>query len=513
MKEKSVARLEVIAWAILAFGAALRLYQLAEFPFHPDEAIHAWFAYGFRSYRYDPTYHGPLLYHLVAPLLFLLDANDFTARLVPALLGILLLWMVLWPGRRFLGERAALWSGGILAISPVVVAYSRRLLHDSLVLVLTLSAVYCFQVALEQPSTSRAGRNARIALAIVFTLFLATKANAFFIAAMLLAFWIWKKVATQPRAEYRFDWKTSLLCVMGVLVVWVSLYRQDALPALPRMIEYWGGQQSEPRLPGPNDYYLKLMLLYELPIVLFALWGAWCAASRRTPFTDLVLWWALTSLALYAIANEKVPWLLVHQILPMSLLAGYGLAQLEWKGTARKLALGFSLFIGAIFLLRHIEATNLAPAADRREPMFFAQTTEDYRESLFEALESTSSAGHLDVWIEPDLQWPAAWYLRDESPLLGESRALWNRSAPDASTLRVLISTPESWQDLQFSGKYSGWHANIVDRYVWPRPAWSALVPQRFIEFWRFREAGRDNGVLAEDSVLQCAIATRNPTD
>jgi uncharacterized protein (TIGR03663 family) len=238
----NTSRSDWIAVAILFCGVALRLYKLGDFPFHPDEAIHAWFAHGLAHYRYDPIYHGPLLYHLVATAFGILGASDFTARLVPSLLGVLLLWLVLWPGRRFLGERAALWSGALLAISPVVVAYSRRLLHDSLVLVLTLGAVYCFQIALEEPSTSRAGRNARIGLVAILTLFLATKANAFFIAAMLLAFWVWRKLFG-PRREFYLDWKTPAVALLIAGVLWCALYRQDALSALPRMIEYWSGQQ------------------------------------------------------------------------------------------------------------------------------------------------------------------------------------------------------------------------------------------------------------------------------
>jgi uncharacterized protein (TIGR03663 family) len=511
MNEKSSLRLEAVVWLILLCGAALRFYQLGEFPFHPDEAQHAWFALGLGHYHYDPVYHGPLLYHLVAAVFGLIGASDFSARLVPAVLGVLLLWLALWPGRRFLGARAALWSGALLALSPVVVAYARRLLHDSLVLVLTLAAVYCFQVALEEPSTSRDGRHARLGLAALLALFLATKANAFFIAAMLLAFWLWKKITVRRRESNLCDWKTPVYSLLIVLVLWAALFRGDALSALPRMIAYWGGQQKQPRLPGPHSYYFVLMLLYELPIALAALWGAWCALKKRTPFTDLVLWWALTSLALYAIANEKVPWLLVHQILPMCLLAGYGLAQLELKTTPRKMALGLAASISAIFLLRHIEATNFERAADRHEPLLYAQTTGTYRDALFGALKSTVDERTKGIWIAPDAQWPAAWYLRPQSPLLEESSVSWTPNAPDESTLRVVLCSPETWRGLQFAGKFWGWHYAILDRYVWPTPSPQALAPQCFIGFWRSRKATRANGVLATDSTVHSVIAWRKP--
>src|SRR6185436_16209238 len=43
--------------------------------------------------------------------------------------------------------------------------------------------------------------------------------------------------------------------------------------ALPKTLEYWGGQQKAPRLPGRHDFYLTLMLAYELPILIAAVFG------------------------------------------------------------------------------------------------------------------------------------------------------------------------------------------------------------------------------------------------
>jgi uncharacterized protein (TIGR03663 family) len=502
-------RTEFWAWLILFLGAALHFYRLSEFPFHPDEAIHAWFALGLKSYHYDPTYHGPLLYHLLAATFAVIGASDFSARLVPAALGVLLLWLVLWPGRRFLEARAALWSGFFLAVSPVVVAYSRRLLHDSLVLVLTLGAVFCFQRTLEAPSTSREGKWARVALAAILALFLTTKANAFFIMAMLLAYWIVWKIR-HYEGKFSFDWKMSIVCILVALFLWCALFRGDAVSALPHMIEYWSGQQKHPRLPGPHEYYFVLMALYELPLVVVGVWGAWRALRIRTPFTDLLLWWASTSLVLYAVANEKVPWLLAHQMLPLCLLGGYGIAQVKIETAARKFALGAVVFVGAIFLLRHIEATNFERAADRHEPLLFAQTTETYRDDLFFALDSTASQPQLGVWAESGEQWPSAWYLRGNSPLLGGSPVFWTSAPPDESTLRVVLCSPQTWQNLQLSGKFASWTARETDRYVWPRPGRKSLMPQRFFRFWWTRAARGNNGVLAEDATAQSVIAWKN---
>ena len=497
---KPTVQITGIALLILFSGALLRLWRLGDFPFHPDEAIHAWFALGLREYHYDPVYHGPLLYHLIASVFGLLGVSDFSARLVPALLGVGLLWMVLFPAREYLGERAALWSGALLAVSPVIVAYSRRLLHDSLVMVLTLGAVLCFQAAIEHSASTARGRNARIGLAAILALFLATKANVFFIGAMLAVAWAWhclQQLKTERRLT--FDWKSLLLGLAVAVVILVLLFRSETLRALPAMLEYWGGQQRKPRLPGPNDYYFRLFTIYELPLFLAAIWGMFQAVRRPTRFTDLLMWWALSSLVLYAVANEKVPWLLAHQVLPLALLAGYGLAQIELKTVARRYALAAVAVFALVFSLRHVQATNFEAAADRHDPLFFAQKTEAYRDAMMQAVQKAQNTSG-DVWIEPSQQWPAGWYLRTGTPILGQAEAKWDEKAPPEKNLTLVFSSVDAWENLQFEQRFVSWKSHVMVRYVWQRPSWTALYPATFWRFWWTREASLKNGVLAEQS-------------
>ena len=80
-----------------------------------------------------------------------------------------------------------------------------------------------------------------------------------------------------------------------------------------------------------------------------ALGGVWHASKNRSVFTDLLLWWSFTSWAVYAVANEKVPWLLVHICLPLALLGGV------WLGAIALAPLGVAgvvLGLGAFFSLR-----------------------------------------------------------------------------------------------------------------------------------------------------------------
>lgn len=581
---------------LLILGIALRQLWLGEASFHPDEAIHTHFSQGFGSYKYDPVYHGPLLYHLVAATFGIAGENDISARLVPSVLGVALLALVIGPFRAFAGNRAALAGAALLAVSPSMVTYSRRLLHDSLALFLTLGAVLCFLSALQDGADTPRGRGARIGLFAFLSLFLATKANCFFIAAMLLAFWfawrlrgklrfptwllkampsllfvvvitvsialpipgvtitgtdgkpiwvedpnhhilkivaviscvlfgIWLLAAPKtwmgaekepasasletvsseetPSQRPRVDtWTTYILALAGALWLYVLLYggaaqfgvqwaetRQfpgqalldgaaNARGAIPKMLRYWGGQQATPRLPGRHDYYLVLALLYEIPILVAAMGGVYHASKNRAIFTDLLLWWSFSSLAVYAVANEKVPWLLVHILLPLALLGGVWLGQIRW----RKSTFALAVAAGLLFCLRGVSGVNFERGGDNIEPLLYAQTPESFRDALESTLRQTRGDTR-PVWMGGERQWPSVWYLRAGGPNMGASAiAIAGAIAPDA--YRAAIADEREWPALA----NAGWTGTTVDFLIWPRASWAAIAPQRYLPWFFSRD-------------------------
>ena len=61
------------AWlALLVVAFLLRVVALGARPFHHDESIHAWASNRLvteGNYKYDPVYHGPVQYYMVATAL------------------------------------------------------------------------------------------------------------------------------------------------------------------------------------------------------------------------------------------------------------------------------------------------------------------------------------------------------------------------------------------------------------------------------------------------------------
>ncbi|RYD24868.1 MAG: phospholipid carrier-dependent glycosyltransferase [Verrucomicrobiaceae bacterium] len=101
------------------------------------------------QYRYDPVdHHGPTLLYATVPVKWLSPAktwNDLTEsqlRLVPALFGIGLL-ALLWLVRDGLSRVELAWGALAVAVSPLMVFYSRYYIMEMLLVFFTFAAMGC----------------------------------------------------------------------------------------------------------------------------------------------------------------------------------------------------------------------------------------------------------------------------------------------------------------------------------------------------------------------------------
>ncbi len=122
----------VILIAILLIAAVTRFYDLGSAAWSHDEAIHTSWSndlYSGKGYIHNPIYHGPLLYHATALAFFLLGDNDFSARVMPVLFGLVLIASP-FLFRQWLGKRGWGITSLMFLISPVIAHYSRVDRHD-----------------------------------------------------------------------------------------------------------------------------------------------------------------------------------------------------------------------------------------------------------------------------------------------------------------------------------------------------------------------------------------------
>jgi uncharacterized protein (TIGR03663 family) len=475
---------------IILFIAILLRFLFLDFKlFHHDEAIHSWFSWELLTkgtWKYDPTYHGPLLYYLTAGMFSIFGDSDLVARLLPAFFGTLLIPLVYWLYQLgYLDRKQTLVASLFIAISPDMVYFARFLRHDIFMLFFTLLFVVALLAYFQEGKTRYALLSA-IALALALSLKEEMPLIAIIIG-LYFAYAVRKRRFSLPQ-QWKRDLALGILVIITIMGALYSVWGTHVETLIGQnfhitttgwyqAIEHWTAMHEQQRLGGPWFFYILLLLLYEIPIFILALVGTvqflikrpalknpfkmlWYRIRGRSPedtthflvmrsiqqlkaaradldkkeeFTRFCIVWMLSTMAMYAYIGEKVPWLLIPQLLPMIFVAVY-------KLNIPKIA---GVLIGCIFLILLTWHVAFVPA-DVNEPIVQVQNSEQLRDVMH-----LIDASDKVVLASKDY-WPLPWYYRgnrwnkiifygqreDEAPLL--------RQKPDL----IIFHDTESYSSL-----------------------------------------------------------------
>ncbi|MEJ2212277.1 MAG: TIGR03663 family protein, partial [Anaerolineae bacterium] len=545
--------------------------------------------------------HGPFLFHADAFVFFLFGDNDYTARIVPALFGVLLVMSPLLL-RRWLGRAGALITSALILASPSLLFYSRYIRNEifmALWMVLLVAALFHF-VEDRRPRWFYAG-------AAVLMLALATKENAYLFGFTAVTFlagavlweraprgrrpWLYLagaalagacllgayllgrppaegaaagteaaaagsaalpllealltvvggtipafllaatliparhprpgRIADAVRSLSRRQWLVAAVIMFVIYALLFTTFFTNPLglaTGIAGSLTYWLAQQGVQRGSQPLYYYFLLLILYEFVPLLFGAVGAAYYLLRRPAATEasaadaavaedaaladdavaadvvavdvapapgrldagplfvpFLLFWALNSLFLYAWAGERMPWMVVHQVLPLLFLAGKFLGDLfggvDWRALWHRggallalllLMAGFGayrlarlqgvsellvvlpvvlllLLLAGLFVRRLGGRASLLVAAatvllflsafsarfawmaafvnydDATEPLVYAHGTPDVKLTMDEiARISQQTVGDRTIEVAYDVEgsWPIEWYMR-----------------------------------------------------------------------------------------------------
>lgn len=419
--------------AILLLAGVLRFWGLSDRPLHSDEAVHAHFTFELpRGYTYDPIYHGPFLYHITALSFALLGPSPFSLRLPQVLFGIGLI-ALLWPLRKeqYLGKIGVLVSALLLALSPSLVYYSRFAIHESFFAFFTFGTiVFCILYFESKKKNPAYLYLAAAMLALLFT----AKESAYLVAAIFAvsAFLSSGKPQLKP--------KNVLIAFIVFAFIFTffysSMFRNPSSLALGitapvktwlDKAENWTGHQK------PAIYYVSLLVIYELPILIFGLAGTAKALieRKRNRFLVFTSLWALLVMVVYFLMKYKTPWLIVNMVLPLALMAGALVERTgHKKGVVALLAL--ALAFSALAMLR----VNFEKSADPSEPLVYVQTSGDVSR-LVKIVDGVAleRGGKPSVAVVSTDYWPLPFYFRDYGA------GYWTGDAPGQISADVVLSS------------------------------------------------------------------------
>ena len=194
-----------VVLGLLATAAAMRLWDLGSRAIHHDESLHAfysWNLYRGEGYEHIPMMHGPFQFEANAAIFFAFGDSDYTARLLYALMGtVLVLLPFFFRGR--LGRLRALLVATMLAFSPAMLYFSRFARNDIYVGLWTLGLVICLWRYIKD------GHHRYLYIAAgLLALSFATKEATFLNVAIFIAFldlWIAQTLANQIRERHNLD--------------------------------------------------------------------------------------------------------------------------------------------------------------------------------------------------------------------------------------------------------------------------------------------------------------------
>ncbi len=296
----------------------------------------------------------------------------------------------------------------------------------------------------------------------------------------------------------RWNWRRWLICASifyAIYVVFFTTFFTNLLGFASgtwRSFGYWFiVQQPKHRMDQPWFYYMMEMSIYEfLPLILAAIGGIYYLV-RRNLFTTFLIYWAVAALVLYSYAGEKAPWLVLHVVLPLILIAGKFLGEMLEHNKALPrvlLAAGFVLLL----LVSGYRAVQSTFQRSDSPPLLLVYAQVSFEappilEKIEEQAARTSEGKSIPIAVDSDLAWPLMWYFRDYKSM---SYPKVDEKALAGDYQVVLVSSEHNASMLPYADRYEpGQRFNVLTwfpedyRRFKPREVFSASL---WKEWWNY---------------------------
>jgi uncharacterized protein (TIGR03663 family) len=470
----TVERAAYVAIGLLA--AVMRFYQLGLRPLSESEAVQALAAFRFTQ---GAAHAGTAAPGGTIPALFsgnvvgfsLFGASDITARLLPALAGLILVLLPYWLRHR-LGRGGALAASLLLAISPAAVYASRNL--DSAILVVTCGLALA--VALIHYLDTRRPISLYLA-AVALGLGLCSGPGIFTLLLIFAAFGLLLFLGEQLQ-DREAGWSAlivawtaargekDLLAKSGVVLAATFGLGATALVLHPAGLGHAADQitaWAKSFLPEPSGqpfvYPMMLLVRYEALILLLGLVESGRALlSRRKnpwwvaqpdsvfPHTVFLIFWALAAALIVLISGHRPPGNILLVVVPLALLAGQGVerawrwitARNLWPGTALFAAIALGLLV--FFYLWLTMYSQSSPTTSAVIGDIVLYTTQTYLILASAALALLVVLGVIFwIWRGPACVVAGSWLTATIALGLFGFQAAWGVGATHASDARELM--------------------------------------------------------------------------
>jgi len=309
-------------------------------------------------------------------------------------------------------------------------------------------------------------------------LLFATKETAFItIGTMLIAcvcVWLWRKiykaVVSQPKENelepVELTWATFrerlgsssdlLLIIVGAVVVfvYVGVLFFSSFFTYPEGIKkafeayaIWAKTGSKDHTQNSTLAYVNWLWKIESPLLILSSIGVLIALLKaRHRFALFAGFWAFGLFLAYTIIPYKTPWLAISFILPMCVIAGYGINELiASRNVLLKIAGGALTIVTVGVLGYQTYDLNFQRYDDDTMPYVYAHTTRGFHNLINEIeryAEKSGKGKNASVEIVSSDYWSMPWYLR-EYP-----KAVFHGNLFDTKTAEMIVASEKQKEEL-----------------------------------------------------------------
>lgn len=281
-------------------------------------------------------------------------------------------------------------------------------------------------------------------------LLFATKETAFItIGTLFLAVvsvWLWRKIYRAIKGELpsndfepiELTWKTfrerlgdtsdvalvviACICVftyVGILFFSSFFTYPEGIGKAFEAYAIWTKTGSKDHTQNGMLAYFKWMMKVESPILILSAIGFFISLVKaRHRFAIFTGFWAFGLFAAYTIIPYKTPWLALSFILPMCLIAGYGINELLTSREQVLKLLGAVLSLMSLGVLSYqTYDLNFQKYDDDSMPYVYAHTRRGFLDLIREieryGVKSGKKKEDVSVEIVSQDYWSMPWYMRD----------------------------------------------------------------------------------------------------
>ncbi len=385
-------------------------------PLHHDEGVNYFFAKNLISgygYSYDPyNYHGPFYFFVLALSFLIFGISEFSLRFPAAVFGIILILLPIFL--RFKEDKnfdkyGKYIASSFILISPSLVYYSRYSIHESAFILFSFLTVYFFSLILEKEKLDYLPYFATF-LALLFC----TKETAILICGVFFVVGLinYKKVVGLGWRKNREILILSLVIFILIFIIFFTSFLSNISGfsnSFKAFLPWTERGFVEKGHDKPFNYFISLLLNYELPIFLFGILGVFFAFKSRSFFyRNTALWFVISFLA-YSIIPYKTPWLVVNMTLPLCFLSAIAITGIYEKISlnARRFLI-FIIILSVFYLAYFLIFLNFAYPWQSNNQLAYAHTEKEVLE-LVKTLKDKAMPDS-KILVISDNYWPLPFY-------------------------------------------------------------------------------------------------------